>query len=76
MEAICQQYPDAIYADVILPDCDWEMYRCRIENLGKLYDFVYENGAPDYEIEEFDTEGNCILLIHRPCRRNHDGTIF
>ena len=50
---------------VILPDEGWTEVRGRTEDLGRIYDGIYKDGALSYEIETFDAEGNCRILYSR-----------
>ena len=50
---------------VILPEDGWTEVRGRTEDLGRIYDEIYKDGALSYEIETFDPDGNCRILYTR-----------
>lgn len=50
--------------EIELPDA-WHTVEGKTENLSRIYDEIYKDGALLYEIEEFDDEGNCRI---RYCR--------
>lgn len=50
---------------VILPDEGWVEVRGRTEDLSRIYDRIYADGALTYEIESFDAEDNCRILYSR-----------
>ena len=50
---------------VILPDDGWTEVRGRTEDLGRIYDEIYKDGALSYEIETVDPDGNCRILYTR-----------
>ena len=50
---------------VILPDDGWTEVRGRTDDLGRIYDVIYRDGALSYEIESFDADGNCRILYTR-----------
>ena len=50
---------------VILPDEGWTEVRGRTEELGRLYEKIYQDGPLSYEIESFDDGGNCRILYSR-----------
>ncbi|MCM1567824.1 MAG: GNAT family N-acetyltransferase [Roseburia sp.] len=65
IQNIQKKYPDARYKEVLLPDRGWQEYTGRTDRLGELYEEIYKEGAPAYEIESFYEDGSCKLLICR-----------
>jgi hypothetical protein len=70
--AILKQYPTSKYITLRLPDEGWQIYQCSIDNLENLYGEIYKDGALDYEIEEFDSNGNCKISVLRLQRENKE----
>jgi predicted transcriptional regulator YdeE len=62
---INKRFPSAKQIEINLPDEGWQIYYCKLEELGKIYDEIYKDGPLDYEIEEFDSNGNCKISILR-----------
>lgn len=62
---ICQAYPTSENVVVSLPDDGWITYTGKLENIARIYETIYRDGVLDYEIEAFDTEGNCRISILR-----------
>jgi len=65
MDKVKECYPNPDYVEITLPDNEWQVYYGRTEKLSDLYDEIYKNGALDYEIEEFFTNGDCKISICR-----------
>lgn len=53
------------WKDIFLPDTGWQEYRGITEQLGTLYEKIYQDGALTYEIEEFSEDGSCRIFITR-----------
>jgi len=60
-----ERFPDADYIEKALPDTGWKSYTGKTQELSKLYDEIYKDGALDYEIEEFFPNGDCKISICR-----------
>lgn len=56
---------NAAYKEVSLPDEGWLRYQGKTEELSAIYERIYEEGALTYEIEAFDNDGNCEIMIYR-----------
>lgn len=65
IELVKEIVGSASYRDILLPDGSWEDYQGKTARLALLYDEIYAKGAPTYEIETFDDEGNCYIKICR-----------
>jgi hypothetical protein len=65
MPMITACYPDAEYAEINLPDEGWVIYHSKRNELSKLYEEIYIDGALEYEIEEFYPNGDCTISIIR-----------
>ena len=52
---------DGWNACVTLPEDGWTRVKGRTEDLGEIYDNIYQDGALKYEIEMFDDSGNCVI---------------
>ena len=50
---------------VELPDDGWKTVRGRTDDLGRIYDGIYRDGALLYEIETFTDDGACEILYYR-----------
>ena len=48
-----------------LPNENWTTVDGETENLKKIYDEIYKNGALKYEIETFDENGKCQIKYYR-----------
>lgn len=55
----------AEWKKIILPDAEWKHYHGKTNELGKLYEKIYKEGNLTYEIEEFNEDGTCIIMITR-----------
>lgn len=62
---VYQTYPASKKVVIELPDDGWITYIGKLENIKNIYDAIYRDGTLDYEIEEFDTFGNCKISIFR-----------
>lgn len=67
LSEIQKRYPNAVYKEIVLPEQGWRCYRGKTENLGQMYEQIYNDGILTYEIESFTDEGTCEILI---CREN------
>lgn len=47
-----------------IPDSSWNVFEGKTDSLSVLYDKVYSQGRPDYEIETFDDSGSCKISVH------------
>jgi len=56
---------DGANCKVKLPDEHWVTVRGRTNELGKMYDDIYQDGALKYEIESFDDDGSCKIMYSR-----------
>lgn len=65
LDCIRKEYPNSKNVVLELPDRGWKVYTCKIEKLSELYDNIYKDGVLDYEIEEFDNDGECKISILR-----------
>lgn len=50
---------------VPLPDTGWVQREGRTEKLADLYEEIYRDGPLRYEIESFDSAGNCCIRYTR-----------
>lgn len=50
---------------VELPNSGWEIVRGQTDDLGKIYDAIYKDGALLYEIEMFTDDGTCEIQYYR-----------
>ena len=50
---------------VELPDDGWISVKGRTENLGQIYDEIYQDGSLKFEIERFSDNGDCEILYRR-----------
>ena len=50
---------------VQLPETGWVTVRGRTEDLGKIYEKIYQEGRLKYEIERFTDDGDCEILYCR-----------
>ena len=56
---------DNYNVSINLPDNDWIIANGKTEELSKLYNEIYKNGALTYEIETFYENGNCVVEYYR-----------
>ena len=42
-----------------IPDEGWIVVNGETKDLGKIYEEIYRDGIPSYEIETFTDDGNC-----------------
>ena len=64
-EKICVYFPDAVNAEISLPDSGWETYTGTADTLDILYADIYKRGSLEYEIEEIKADGTAIIHIWR-----------
>ena len=50
---------------VELPDTGWVTVRGKTEDLGKIYEKIYQEGRLKYEIERFTDSGDCEIIYFR-----------
>ena len=50
---------------VTLPDTGWTVVRGQTEDLGKIYEKIYQEGRLKYEIERFTDHGSCEIMYWR-----------
>jgi len=55
----------SIYKEINLPDNGWTKYNGKTEQLPEIYKEIYKDGTLLYEIETFDNNGNCEIMIYR-----------
>ena len=51
--------------EAALPDEGWILVKGRTDDLGRIYDEIYKDGALTYEIETFTEKGDCEILYYR-----------
>lgn len=51
--------------NVELPDNDWITVKGRLSDISNIYDEIYKSGRLKYEIEMFDSIGNCEIVYYR-----------
>ena len=56
---------DEDYIGIRLPDKNWITVKGRTEELGKLYEKIYEEGSLTFEIETFTDDGECEISYYR-----------
>ena len=64
-ETIGQQFPDAEYTVLHLPDDGWKRYTATADTLDVLYEEIYRDGPLTYEIERFDADGRAEIRTLR-----------
>ena len=57
---------DPAYLEMELPDAEWQHWRGRTDSLAAMYEEIYRDGPLRFEIETFDDDGNCELMVFRP----------
>ena len=50
---------------VELPDTGWVTVRGKTEDLGKIYEKIYQEGRLEYEIERFTDNDDCEIMYYR-----------
>lgn len=50
---------------VDLPGQKWTTVQGKTDDLGRIYDKIYQDGSLTYEIEMFNDEGDCIIKYYR-----------
>jgi len=65
MDKIKEHFTAADNVEINLPDKGWKTYMGKTQELSKLYDEIYKDGALDYEIEEFFQNDDCKISICR-----------
>ncbi len=52
------------FISVELPDDSWVTVKGETDKLSELYGDVYSKGSLDYEIETFNDDGTCEIMVH------------
>ena len=55
---------------ITLPDLGWITVRGRTEDLGEIYDKIYQEGRLEYEIGRFTDSGDRGIMYGRPTGRD------
>ena len=58
-------FVDEDYIGICLPDKNWSTVKGRTEELGKIYEKIYEEGSLTFEIETFTPDGECEISYYR-----------
>lgn len=56
---------DGADSTVELPETGWFIVRGRTEDLGEIYDKIYQKGKLKYEVERFTDDGDCEIMYYR-----------
>ncbi len=59
------RFPDAVNAQIRLPDMGWKTYTGTVDTLDALYEEIYKNGPLDYETEQIKADGSAVICIWR-----------
>lgn len=65
IEQITKSFPNAKQKNVQITNQGWKTYKDKTKNLANLYKKIYKEGSLTYEIECFDSQGNCEIQITR-----------
>ena len=58
-------FPDAVNAELDLPDTGWKTYTGAVDTLDTLYAEIYKDGPLDYETEEIKADGKAVIRVWR-----------